>query len=112
MRPVPLPALLAVLALAGPACAEPARLVLTPPPTTDAAALNAAVLAPDRQSYALPQPGVARTAIDRRFDRERASGSLGFLCGRPDSPDERARSQPLGSDPEGRFLGGRVSIAF
>jgi hypothetical protein len=102
---------LAALAMATGARAETPRLDLTPP-KSDAAALNAAVLAPDRQSHALPQPGVARTAIDRRFDRDRASGALGFLCGRPDSLDERAKSQPLGSDPQGRFLGGRVSIAF
>jgi hypothetical protein len=102
---------LAALALAGGAQAQLLSLA-PPPPKAEAAALNAAVLAPDRQSHALPQPGVARTAIDRRFDRDRASGALGFLCGRPDSLDERARSQPLGSDPQGRFLGGRFSIAF
>ena len=112
-----LPVLIAALAAGGAARAEgqPGRLLLLTPPTSpaaDAQALNAAVLAPDRQSHALPQPGVARTAIDRRFDRDRASGALGFLCGRPDSLDERAKSQPLGSDPEGRFLGGRFSIAF
>ena len=111
-----LPVLIAALAAGGAARAEgqAPRLLLTPPtsPAADAQALNAAVLAPDRQSHALPQPGVARTAIDRRFDRDRASGALGFLCGRPDSLDERAKSQPLGSDPEGRFLGGRFSIAF
>src|SRR5689334_19881247 len=113
-RTAALPLLIGALALCGAAHAEGQgpRLVLTPPkaPAADAAALNAAVLAPDRQSHALPQPGVAKTAIDRRF--ERASGALGFLCGRPDSLDERAKSQPLGSDPEGRFLGARVSVPF
>jgi hypothetical protein len=103
----------AVVALAGAARAEPTRLDLTPAPKADAAAaLNAAVLAPDRQDHELPAPGLARTSIDHRFDRDRASGALGFLCGRPDSLDERARSQPLGSDPQGRFLGGRFSVTF
>ena len=97
-RATALPVLIAALALCGAARAEsPApRLVLTAPraPAADADQLNAAVLAPDRQSHVLPQPGVARTAIDRRF--ERASGSLGFLCGRPDSPDAiRARIEAL-----------------
>jgi hypothetical protein len=113
MRRAALPIALAALALAaGAACAEPVRLNLAPPPKSDAQALNAAVLAPDRAAHDLPQPGVAKTAIDRRFERDAATGSIGFLCGRPDSLDERARSQPLGSDPQGRFLGGRIAFAF
>jgi hypothetical protein len=112
MRRAALPIALAALALcAGAVRAEPLRLNLAPP-KADAAALNAAVLAPDRTAHELPQPGVAKTAIDRRFERDAATGSLGFLCGRPDSLDERARSQPLGSDPQGRFLGGRLAFAF
>ena len=117
MRKASLPILLFALAAAGVAHAEvqsAPRLVLSPPRAepADAAALNAAVLAPDRQVHELPQPGVARTAIDRRFEKSRATGSIGFLCGRPDSLDERAASQPLGSDPQGRFLGARLSFAF
>jgi len=115
-RAAALPTLIAALSLcaAAHAAEAPQRLVLTPPApaAADAAALNAAVLAPDRQAHELPQPGVAKTSIDRRFDRSSMSGSLGFLCGRPDSPDPRAGAQPFGSDPQGRFLGGRVSIAF
>jgi hypothetical protein len=113
---VALPILILASALAGAARAEATapKLVISPPAiaVADAAALNAAVLSPDRQTHDLPQPGVAKTAIDRRFERSSMSGSLGFLCGRPDSLDERAASQPLGSDPQGRFLGGRFSIAF
>ena len=112
MRRAALPTVLAALALAAAARAEPARLNLTPAPKADAAALNAAVLAPDRQVHELPQPGIARTAIDRRFEQDRATGSLGFLCGRPDSLDERARSQAFGSDPQGRFLGARLAVTF
>ena len=110
---VPIVAAACALALAGAARAEPVRLDLTPAPKADAAAaLNAAVLAPDRQEHALPAPGLARTSIDRRFDRDRASGAIGFLCGRPDSLDERAKSQAYGADPQGRFLGARLSFAF
>ena len=107
-----LPIAVAALAFAGAAHAEAPRLNLAPPARSDVAALNAAVLAPDRQAHDLPQPGVARTAIDRRFEQQGASGAIGFLCGRPDSLDERAASQPLGSDPQGRFLGARLSFAF
>jgi hypothetical protein len=104
------PILVAFLAVAGAAQAQ--TLKLAPPnPKVDAQALNAAVLAPDRQSHELPRPGVAKTALDRRFEKG-ASGAIGFLCGRPDSLDGRAASQPLGSDPEGRFLGARLSFAF
>jgi hypothetical protein len=107
---------LPVALVGGAASAEPAamsRLVLVPAAkAADAAALNAAVLAPDRQAHDLPQPGVAKTAVDRRFERQGATGAIGFLCGRPDSLDERASGQPLGSDPQGRFLGARLSFAF
>jgi hypothetical protein len=104
---------LATTPLASAARAEPAPLNLSAPAkAADVTALNAAVLAPDRQSHVLPQAGIARTSIDHRFDRAGASGALGFLCGRPDSLDERARSQAFGSDPHGRFLGARLSLAF
>lgn len=114
MRHAVLPIAIAALVVAGAARAAdaPPRLILTAPKAdADAAALNAAVLAPDRRAHDLPQPGVARTSVDRSFDR-RANAALGFLCGRPDSLDERAAAQPLGSDPSGRFLGARVSFAF
>lgn len=105
---------LTFLAVAGLAQAEPLpRLDLAAKSDASAAAaLNAAVMAPDRQSHALPQPGIAKTAIEGQFARKGASGAIGFLCGRPDSLDERAASQPLGSDPQGRFLGARLAFSF
>ena len=103
----------AAFALAGAARADALpRLDLAAKPDASAAALNAAVMAPDRQSHALPQPGIAKTAIEGQFARSSASGAVGFLCGRPDSLDERAASQPLGSDPQGRFLGARLAFHF
>jgi hypothetical protein len=110
------PIALAALALAAGAARAadaPPRLILSPLKAgpVEAAALNAAVLAPDRRAHDLPQPGVARTAIDRSLDK-RSAAALGFLCGRPDSLDERAAAQPLGADPSGRFLGARLSFAF
>ena len=56
--------------------------------------------------------GMARTSLDHRFDAKDATGALGFLCGRPDSLDERAASSAYGSDPHGRFLGAKLSFAF
>ena len=55
---------------------------------------------------------MARTSIDHRFEGKDASGAFGFLCGRPDSLDERAAGSALGADPHGRFLGARLSLAF
>ncbi len=114
MRQASLPIALAVLALAGAARAatpDAAQKLNFDQPAADAQALNAAVLAPDRQAHDRPPPGVAKTSIESRFEKG-ASGAIGFLCGRPDSLDERASSQPLGSDPQGRFLGARLSFAF
>ena len=117
MRRLSLTIAFAALAMAG---ADRAAAATAPMPDPAAAlnaavmktaAPNAAVMTPDRQSHALPQPGVAKTSLEGRFS-ERASGAIGFLCGRPDSLDERAASQPYGSDPQGKFLGARLAFAF
>ncbi len=94
------------LAAAATACrAEPA-------PPASAAALNAAVSARFADAGAGKAQGMARTSIDHRFEGNEASGALVFLCGRPDSLDDRAAGSALGSDPHGRFLGARLSLAF
>ena len=81
-------------------------------PIPAAAALNAAVSARFGEAGAQKGVGLARTSVDRSFDHDRGSGALGFLCGRPDSLDERAASSAYGSDPHGRFLGAKLSLAF
>ena len=63
----------------------------------------------DRQ--ALP-PGIVRTSIDRSFSRERATGSAGFLCGRPDFAVQSGSAGACGSDPSGRFLGASLRLTF
>jgi hypothetical protein len=106
----------ALAALAGAVQAQTLTLVPATHPlqskAPEAAALNAAVAARFGEAGALKGQGVARTSVDRSFDRDRGNGSIGFLCGRPDSLDDRASASPYGSDPHGRFLGAKLSFAF
>jgi hypothetical protein len=108
---LPAVALFAALALAGGARAEtPAPQLATPLPADAAQALKSAVFAEAAVGKGV---GLSRVAVEHRFDgKAQATGSLGFLCGRPDSLDARAAASPLGSDPHGRFLGARLSFAF
>jgi hypothetical protein len=78
----------------------------------EAATLNAAVSARFGEAGAQKAQAMARTSLDHQFDAKAASGAFGFLCGRPESLDNRAASSPYGSDPHGRFLGARLSLAF
>jgi hypothetical protein len=55
--------------------------------------------------------GVAKTDVDRRIS-EGLSGSLGFLCGLHPSVGDDGASAMRGVDPEGRFLGAKLSLAF
>jgi hypothetical protein len=84
----------------------------TLPSAIPAAALNAAVSARFSEAGAQKAQGMARTSLDHRFAAKEASGAFGFLCGRPDSLDARAASSAYGSDPHGRFLGAKFSLAF
>jgi hypothetical protein len=106
----------ALAALAAGAHAQTFTLVPAQPAqqskVADATALNAAVSSRFSEAGALKGVGVARTSVDHRFEGKDASGAFGFLCGRPDSLDERAAAGAYGSDPHGRFLGARLSLAF
>lgn len=64
------------------------------------------------ETNALRAAGIARTSIDRRFNGDDATGSLGFLCGIQPSHDFSGAASAYGSDPHGRFLGARLSRAF
>lgn len=105
MRRTALLVALAAVALAGAARAEPAAQ----PQPESAAALKSAVFA---QAAEGKGQGMARVAVDHRFQKSDTTAQVGFLCARPDSLDDRAASSPTGSDPHGRFLGARLSLAF
>ena len=94
-------------------------------PASGVAALLAAAVRPGPQQpsfAAIPTPssrqrdarpeGVAQTSIERRFASERVTGSLGFLCGRPDNLSGSGGATVFGTDPHGRFVGARLSIAL
>lgn len=55
--------------------------------------------------------GVARTAIDRRFDKG-VEGAMGYLCGR--RPDEitSGAAGARGVDHDGRFLGVQLKMSL
>ena len=59
-----------------------------------------------------PQAGVARTSIDRSLGKGGLTASAGFLCGRHASPDNNGAATERGYDPEGRFVGAKLSFAF
>lgn len=55
----------------------------------------------------------AKTALDHRFARrEDLTGSVGFLCGLQPGHNESGAAAAYGTDPHGRFLGARFSLAF
>jgi len=57
-------------------------------------------------------PGVARTAIDHRYD-EGVVGSLGFLCGLEAGAErDKGAAAARGYDPSGRFVGAKLRVAF
>ena len=66
----------------------------------------------DAQADALRRAGMVRTAIEHRFTRDGVTGSLGFLCGLPPNASDGGATAVRGYDPQGRFLGAKLSFAF
>lgn len=56
-------------------------------------------------------PGVAKTAIDHRYD-EGVVGSLGFLCGLDQGAERKGAGAMRGTDQTGRFVGAKLRLAF
>lgn len=56
-------------------------------------------------------PGVAKTAIDHRYD-EGVVGSLGFLCGLDQGAERKGSAAVRGTDQTGRFVGAKLRLAF
>lgn len=54
--------------------------------------------------------GIARTSVDHHF-ADQLTGSMGFLCGLHGG-DYDAAAAMRGADPDGRFLGAKLSLAF
>jgi len=93
------PLAVVLLALAGAAHAE----------TPDV--LRAAVFQPKPMARSPLPRGVAKTALEGRFD-DRTQGAAGYLCGR--KPDEIAvgAAGARGVDHDGRFLGVQLKLSL
>lgn len=110
-------ALAAACGLAGAARAEVARpLLMSLPPGPPEARPILDLSTPRAQAFAqanaLRAAGIARTALDHRFSQDEVVGSVGFLCGLHENLDASGGGRAYGSDPHGRFVGAKLSLAF
>jgi hypothetical protein len=116
-------------AVAGAAAAQPLDLSLpafgaaSTPIATPAGAPAKAVpdlanpldpLAPTKlQVSTLDTAVFAKTSVEHRFaKRDDLTGSFGFLCGLQPSHTESGVAAAYGTDPHGRFVGAKFSLAF
>lgn len=85
-----------------------------PPPALQSAVVPVKLHLPQAaaDAYALKRAGIARTSVDRRLGSDQVSGSLGLLCGRQPDAGMSGAAQARGADPDGKFLGGKLSLAF
>ena len=112
-----LPILMAAALAAGAAQAQvaetPVRMTFKADPLTSPtaaeASLRQAAFAPRRAERELRVPGIAKTAVDQRLGPEGLTGALGVLCGIKPGADRFAAH---GHDPNGRFVGAKLSLAF
>ena len=108
-------ALAVLAAAAGDAQAQTAPLKLDLAAAQSAAPLDLSVMRSgagltDAQAEAL-RTGFARTAVDHKF-ADRLTGSLGFLCDPRASMQYDSATAMPGADPQGKFLGAKLSLAF
>ena len=65
------------------------------------------------EAYALRVAGIAKTSMESRFaESDDVTGSLGFLCGLQPGQKPTGAAAARGYDPNGRFLGAKLSIAL
>ncbi len=107
---------LAMLLQAGTALAEPVAQsgssVMVKRPALDLTirgGLRALPVGPETDG--LPA-GVARTSVDRRLTSDGLVGSAGFLCGMQPGASSQGAVAARGFDPQGRFLGAKLSLGF
>ena len=106
---------LAALAAAGAAQAQtaPLKFDLAAAQSSTALDLSAARSGAgltDAEAEAL-RTGVARTAVDHKF-ADQLTASLGFLCDPKASMQSGGAVAMPGADPQGKFLGAKLSFAF
>jgi hypothetical protein len=83
------------------------------PATPDLADPLDPLAAPKLVAKSLDSEVFATTAVDHKFGkRDDLTGSLGLLCGRQPEHTENGGAAAYGSDPHGRFVGAKLSLAF
>jgi hypothetical protein len=101
-----------------PVGAAPTAPVATPAgapakPTPDLANLLDPLAPTKQQVSTRDTPVIAKTSVEHRFARrDDVTGSFGFLCGLQPGHTESGVAAAYGSDPHGRFVGAKFSIAF
>jgi len=77
---------------------------------------DGALLHPPSSPYdagqAMKAAGIARTSLDRSFERSGVTTSLGFLCGLQPQAETHGGSGARGVDEDGRFLGAQLRFGF
>ena len=107
----------AAAALAGAACAEtiPGRLQSRAEgvqPVLDVTGPHPMLVLRNTEAAALRAAGIARTSVDPRFASEDVEGSFGFLCGLQSGQTDHGAAAVRGFDPQGRFVGAKLKLAF
>jgi hypothetical protein len=65
------------------------------------------------ETVAMREAGIARTSVDKRFSEDdKVMGSLGFLCGLQPTALDKGSAAAYGVDPQGRFVGAKLKLAF
>ncbi len=64
------------------------------------------------QASALEAAVLPRTAVEHRFTDKGVVASAGFLCGLQSNLDADGAAAAAGFDPQGRFIGAKLSFAF
>ena len=82
------------------------------PGLAEAPAVRLSMPAKDAEAYAMRRAGITRTAVDRALAGDDLTGALGFLCGIQPGADRNGAAAARGYDPNGRFLGAKLSLAF
>ena len=83
------------------------------PATPDLADPLDPLATPKRVANSLNSEVFATTAVDRKFGkRDDLTGAFGVLCGRQPEHTESGGAAAYGSDPHGRFVGAKLSLAF
>ena len=90
----------------------PVSVATAPQRPLDISLAGAALGLTDAEAEALRKAGVVRTSLDHQFTRDGVVGQVGFLCGLPPNASDGGANAVRGYDPQGRFLGAKLSFAF